>query len=99
MPNRAFILGILECAGTAAVQGGDERALVDGLPKAASVPVVSESWVNDCAEALGGLSTILPAGSFRLVDAGGRTLDRDLTSALEGNESRVAIAAGSAAWR
>ena len=60
-----------------------------------SVLVVSESGVDAYSEALGGLRTVLPAGSFRLVDAGGKTFDHDLNGALESNESRVVIAMGS----
>jgi len=62
-----------------------------------TVLVVSESGVDAYNEALGGLSAVLPAGSFRLVDAGGKTFDLDFAGALEGNESRVVIAVGSRA--
>jgi ABC-type uncharacterized transport system substrate-binding protein len=62
-----------------------------------SVLVISESGVDAYAAALGGLSAVLPAGSFRLVDAGGRTFDRDFTGALEDYEPRVVIAVGSRA--
>jgi len=62
-----------------------------------SVLVVSESGVDAYNAAVGGLSAALPAGSFRLVDAGGKTFDRDFSGALEGNEARVVIAVGSRA--
>jgi ABC-type uncharacterized transport system substrate-binding protein len=62
-----------------------------------SVLVVSESGVEAYNQALGGVGAVLPAGTFQVVDAGGKTFDRDLGKALENNEPRVAIAVGSRA--
>jgi ABC-type uncharacterized transport system substrate-binding protein len=62
-----------------------------------SVLVVSESGVEAYSEALSGIGEVLPAGSFRLVDVGGTTFERDFASAMESNESRVVIAVGSRA--
>jgi len=69
-----------------------------GLPASRlSVLVVSESGVEAYGEALAGVSAVLPAGTFQVVDAGGKAFEHDLASALEKNESRVAIAVGSRA--
>jgi putative ABC transport system substrate-binding protein len=62
-----------------------------------SVLVVSEAGVDAYNEALSGVTMVLPAGSFRLVDAGGKAFDHEIAGALEGNESRVIIAVGSRA--
>ncbi len=62
-----------------------------------SVLVVSESGVAAYGEAVGGVSAVLPAGSFRLVDVGVKTFDRDLANIMENGESRVVIAVGSRA--
>jgi len=62
-----------------------------------SVLVVSESGVEAYGEALNGLSAVLPAGTFRLVDVGGKTFERDFAGAMENGESRVVIAVGSRA--
>ena len=59
-----------------------------------AVLVVSEPGVDAYNEALSGVSAVLPAGTFRLVDAGGKAFDREVAGALEGNESRVIIAVG-----
>jgi ABC-type uncharacterized transport system substrate-binding protein len=61
------------------------------------VLVVSESDVDAYNEALGGVSSVLPPGTFRVIDAAARTFDRDLNGALEDNEARVVIAVGSRA--
>jgi ABC-type uncharacterized transport system substrate-binding protein len=61
------------------------------------VVVVSESGVDAYNEALSGVSSVLPAGTFRLVDAGGKAVDREIAAALEGTEARVMIAVGSRA--
>ncbi len=62
-----------------------------------SVLVVSESGVPAYSEALGGVSAALPPGTFRIVDAGGKTFERDFAVAMENGESRVVIAVGSRA--
>jgi putative tryptophan/tyrosine transport system substrate-binding protein len=62
-----------------------------------SVVVVTESGVEAYDQALGGVGALLPAGTFRLVDAGGKTFTSDLAGALENSESRVVIAVGSRA--
>jgi putative ABC transport system substrate-binding protein len=69
-----------------------------GMPASrVSVLVVSESGVAAYNDALGGVSAVLPAGTFRVVDAGDKTFEHDLSGALENNESRVVIAVGSRA--
>ena len=84
--------------GIAAVLVPAAFAAAAALPAARlSVLVVSESGVEAFNEALGGVSATLPAGTFRVVDAGGKTFDRDLGRALENNEARVVIALGSRA--
>jgi len=62
-----------------------------------SVLVVSESGVDAYNEAVGGISSVLPAGTFRVIDTAAKTSDRDLRGALEDGEYRVAIAVGSRA--
>ena len=62
-----------------------------------SVLVVSESGVDAYSEALGGGSAALPAGTFRVLDAGGRTFDADFAGALKSAEARVVIVVGSRA--
>jgi len=66
-------------------------------PSRVSVLVVSESGVDAYTEAMGGVAAALPAGSFRMVDAGSKTFESDLASALESNLSPVVIALGSRA--
>ena len=43
MPNRAFILAVLVCAGTAAAQSGDEKALFDDLPTVEAVSLHAQT--------------------------------------------------------
>jgi ABC-type uncharacterized transport system substrate-binding protein len=62
-----------------------------------SVLVVSEPGMDAYHEALSGVSSVLPSGTFRLIDAAAKTFDHDWTSALEGDELRVVIAVGSRA--
>lgn len=62
-----------------------------------SVLVVSESGVEAYHDALGGITSVLPAGTFRVIDAAAKTFDRDLSGALEEDDSRVVIAVGSRA--
>ena len=61
------------------------------------VLVVAESGVEAYIEALGGITSVLPAGTFRVIDAAAKTFDRDLSGALEENDSRAVIAVGSRA--
>jgi len=69
-----------------------------GLPASrVSVVVVSESGVDAYAAALDGVTAALPEGAFRLVDAAGKTFDRDFAAALESTDSRALIAVGSRA--
>jgi len=58
-----------------------------------SVLVVCEPGVEAYNEALSGVSAVLPAGTFRLVDVGSKTFDRDFAGAVD-NETRVVIAVG-----
>jgi putative ABC transport system substrate-binding protein len=69
-----------------------------GLPAArVSVLVVCESGVDAYAEALDGVSSSLPTGTFRVLDVGSGTFEREFAAALESNEPRVVIAVGSRA--
>jgi len=65
-----------------------------GLPASRSpVLVLTESGVDAYTEAVDGVASALPAGSFRVVDTASRTLDRDLAA----SEPEVVIAVGSRA--
>ena len=57
-----------------------------------SVLVVAESGVDAYDQAVGGVSAILPPGTFQLVD-----VDHDFAKAFENTEPRVVIAVGSRA--
>jgi len=60
-----------------------------------TVVVVSESGVDAYSEAVEGVSQVLPAGSFRVLDASGAA--GALESALESKDTRLVIAVGSLA--
>jgi ABC-type uncharacterized transport system substrate-binding protein len=62
-----------------------------------SVLVVSESGVEAYGETLAGVSAVLPAGTFQMVDTADKTFEHDLAGALQNKEFRVAIAVGSRA--
>jgi putative ABC transport system substrate-binding protein len=62
-----------------------------------SVLVVSESGVDAYREALDGVTAVLPAGDFRVLDAGDKAFENDFAGALEGGQARVVIAVGSRA--
>lgn len=69
-----------------------------GLPASrVSVLVVWESGVEAYSEALAGVSSVLPPGTFRVMDANEKSCARDFEGALENKEIRVAIAVGSRA--
>ena len=60
----------------------------------ASMLVFSESGAGGFNEALSGVSTVRPSGSFRPVDAAGKSFEHDIASALQSGESQAAIAVG-----
>jgi ABC-type uncharacterized transport system substrate-binding protein len=62
-----------------------------------SVLVVSESGVDVYNEALSGVGSVLPPGTFRFIDAAAKTFDHEWSSALESGETRIVIAVGSRA--
>ena len=69
-----------------------------GLPASGvSVVVVTESGVDAYVEALDGVTMALPAGTFRVVDAGSRAFDRDFAATLESPAVRVVVVVGSRA--
>jgi putative tryptophan/tyrosine transport system substrate-binding protein len=69
--------------------------LAGALPAAHfSVLVVTESGVEAYTEAVNGVSSVLPAGTFQVLDVADKTLERELAGS---GETRVTIAVGSRA--